>query len=317
MKKISFIVICFNGEKVITHCLRTILAISSDIPYEIIVVDDGSTDKTLEKVNILADSHMQLVVVGNQINKGRAHSRNVGLNTATGDYVCFVDADDFLFSVNLDEILPILANSPDIAVAGRIDFDIRARTFFSFGHAQHLYTGLKYIDRAVDFPKCFWDNFITGKFIKRSLLEKQHISFPIERKNGEDILFATLVWLHARGIYFSNMPLYVYGRGNYKNAFGPEKCEDVFVNIRYMIELRQGLNSKHERWILSSKYASTLYETIMRARGVIEDAKVVELLKNHYIPIANDFRLIYVNQKVKKFIDLCNSGNYAEAIAKA
>lgn len=313
--KISFIVICYNGGDVIYNCLRSILTIQNLCDFEVIYVDDSSSDSSLKKVEDLASKHNNLVILRNDENKGRAYSRNRGLYRSAGEYICFVDADDFINSLVLSEILPYLSSGNDVIIPGRLDFNLKNKRFFSFTSHTYLFTGLKFIHRPSDYPACYFDNFVTGKFIRRDLLLNNNIFFSTARRNAEDILFSSFIWLHSRNIYFlKNYLFYIYGRGNYKESFGIKKCEDVLINCKEIIKISNENITKNEKIIFINKYILTIFETMRRAEGVIDEGRIVEIFEQHYIDTrAYSSELIYVDSKIKKFARLCSSGKFSEA----
>ena len=93
--KFSIIITCYNREKLISRCIRSALHQKNinRSDYEIIVVDDFSEDKSLEKIDEF-DSLIR--IIKNKKNFGLAFSRNVGLKKAKGKYVVMLDSDDFL-----------------------------------------------------------------------------------------------------------------------------------------------------------------------------------------------------------------------------
>ena len=95
MCDISFIIPVFNGRSTIERCIDSITKIGLSVDqFEIIVVDDCSTDNTLEILNRMADVHPNLFVIAQKVNKKPGGARNVGLTRAKGKYIMFVDADD-------------------------------------------------------------------------------------------------------------------------------------------------------------------------------------------------------------------------------
>ena len=90
----SVIIPCFNAEKFIDHALNSVLK-QSVFPKEIILVDNMSTDNTLEKIKYYA-SNYSFVKFLVENNKGVSYARNAGLNIASGDYIQFLDVDDYL-----------------------------------------------------------------------------------------------------------------------------------------------------------------------------------------------------------------------------
>jgi GT2 family glycosyltransferase len=91
--KVSVIVVCWNSADVLSRCLEQLL--HQDWPsYEIVVVDDGSEDETLEVAESLLDGEKGKIVRG-LVNRGCAHARNLGLRHSSGEIIAFVDADGY------------------------------------------------------------------------------------------------------------------------------------------------------------------------------------------------------------------------------
>ena len=93
MIKYSFIVPCYNGEKYIVKCLDSILKQTGN-NYEVIVINDGSTDNSINIINKYKND--KRIVVINQDNMGLSLARNNGINKAKGEYLIFVDCDDYI-----------------------------------------------------------------------------------------------------------------------------------------------------------------------------------------------------------------------------
>lgn len=103
--KLSIVIPAYNVANYLIKCVKSCeLQLKSTHDIEIIIVDDGSTDNTYEVVGILQDKYDNIVYV-RQENKGQASARNTGLENAKGDYVWFVDGDDFLTPTGIDGLL--------------------------------------------------------------------------------------------------------------------------------------------------------------------------------------------------------------------
>lgn len=94
---ISVIIPCFNAEKWISTCVDSCLANSSNISLEVIVVDDGSSDSTYAKLEQYGDQ----ITLLRQSNHGACAARNLGLSISSGDFIIFLDADDFFLPGSL------------------------------------------------------------------------------------------------------------------------------------------------------------------------------------------------------------------------
>ena len=117
MAKISIIVPIYNAEKNIKKCLESIneqIALESEI--EVILINDGSTDNTDEIVKEYIEKHMKNkdVKYFTKKNEGVAKTRNYGLNKSTGDYILFVDSDDYISKDTIKILEPYIQKNIDI-----------------------------------------------------------------------------------------------------------------------------------------------------------------------------------------------------------
>ena len=99
-KKISFIIPAYNAEQYIESCLSRILSVSYE-NYDVIVVDDGSTDNTASILALINDPKLKVI---RQENSGVSSARNAGLNLTDADYVIFIDVDDIVLPEQLDKL---------------------------------------------------------------------------------------------------------------------------------------------------------------------------------------------------------------------
>lgn len=104
----SVVIPLYNKEKHIKKTIKSVL--NQEFKYfEIIVVNDGSTDDSLKKVEEIKDSRIIVYSIKNQ---GVSHARNYGIKKAKSDYICFLDADDFWYKNHLTEFNELLKNNP-------------------------------------------------------------------------------------------------------------------------------------------------------------------------------------------------------------
>lgn len=113
MPSISVVVPVFNGEQTIKETLESVLK-QTFTDFELIVINDGSQDKTLEVISSIKDNRLQ---VYSYPNAGLAASRNRGITRATSEYIAFIDADDIWTSDKLEAQFNALQANPDAAVA--------------------------------------------------------------------------------------------------------------------------------------------------------------------------------------------------------
>lgn len=180
--KVSVIVTAYNIENYIQRCLKSIINQTlKDI--EIIVINDGSTDKTLYKINELASRDSRIKVI-DQNNQGIANTRKNGLNKATGEYILFVDGDDWLEDDALYKLYSKSSNN---------DLDILIyNAFWSYdSDKEKKVTYNKTINFSNDpIKNLLLNNIMPGivfKFIKRNYILENKIELPNNIRFGEDL----------------------------------------------------------------------------------------------------------------------------------
>lgn len=193
----------YNCEPYIEDCLNSLLDSNILGNYEIICIDDGSTDKSGEILKKYAKDWPCIRVI-TQKNQGVASARNTGLKKALGKYITFVDADDFL----LTGALGYLCGQANKFEADSLIF----REFVKIGEYEH-YRKEKLKFNAVEKKDRLITTYSTwGSLIKRSIIEKNEIYFDETMTYGEDTLFLFWVYHH---VSFENQlvldsPVYCY-----------------------------------------------------------------------------------------------------------
>ena len=115
--KISIVMAAYNGEVTIRHAIASIQGQSVE-DWELIVVDDGSTDETVLIARSLAESDKRIVVIRNEKNLGLAVSLNKGIFHSHGEYIARMDADDVSLPDRLKLQIDYMDSNPDVAVLG-------------------------------------------------------------------------------------------------------------------------------------------------------------------------------------------------------
>lgn len=113
---VSIIVPCYNSERYIDRCIKSIIS-QKYKNFEVLIINDGSSDNSLQKLEHWEHLDSRIHVI-NQSNKGRSSARNVGLNESKGKYVTFIDSDDFVSSNYLLDLLRGLSHGEDVSMVG-------------------------------------------------------------------------------------------------------------------------------------------------------------------------------------------------------
>lgn len=205
---ISVIVPIYKVEAYIEKCLTSIMAQTYE-RLEVILVDDGSPDQSMEKAKRLTKKDNRYIYIYKE-NGGSSSARNAGLDVATGEYVVFVDSDDFLFEDSIERLYhAIRLLDKKLAIA---DFCRFKEGRFSFPHSQSI--GVTMFDSATVLDKMNhslfnYMNFTSscGKIFKRELFDD--IRFPLG-KTCEDSFILWKLYLKAEQLIYFEHPLYVY-----------------------------------------------------------------------------------------------------------
>lgn len=199
MPKFSIIIPVYNTEQYLRRCLDSVLA-QTYSDFEIICVDDGSTDKSFDILTRykLKDPRLKVIT---QSNKGQGEARNKALETARGEYIYFLDSDDYIEPSLLESALEIFeTNDTDLIcfnteVCGDSDNRLFRR---AKRYAQLTLVGLLEFSNNV---KDTTNVYLWNKVFKADLIKKFGIKFP-QNLCYEDIAFCKTYFLVSDKIYF-------------------------------------------------------------------------------------------------------------------
>lgn len=197
---LSFIIPVYNCEEYLGNCIDSILK-SSLKDYEIILINDGSKDNSLQICQDYA-SHNESITVINQPNKGASSARNAGIDVAVGDYMWFVDSDDSICSKNVSKLLEEIQKGYDIInfKYNRID-TISQKICQEYPNDKNISDGIDLVERS--HALYLWD-----KLFKRQIIGG--VRFAENTKNIEDMYFNVSVLPKAKTMKFLDIPLYNY-----------------------------------------------------------------------------------------------------------
>lgn len=213
--RISVIIPCYNGEASLSECLDSFLR-QSFRDFEIICVDDGSTDKSLQIMKSFAERDGRVRVIS-QGNQGAGAARNEGMRHAGGDYVIFFDADDIARRQMLEELLRAAEkNGADLTVCGSYLLDEQKQKIRKCSWAvNHDVLPKKDSFSRKDVEHDFFTLFAWwpwDKIWKSSFLKSTGIVFDSLR-NTEDLFFCAANALMAERISVADRPLVIHRIG--------------------------------------------------------------------------------------------------------
>ncbi len=239
--EISIIIPTYNVEKYIEKALNSVLNQSFN-PLEIIVIDDGSQDKTVSIVQSLKDKRIKLYK--NESNKGPAYSRNFGISKATGHWIAFLDGDDWWDTERIKELLNFARGND----ADMVFDDI----FFIYDGHEHPYSSQaqNYNERMQSISNITPELLVEldlgmQPMIKRELLEERKIKFDEKLTFGEDYVFYLDVLCESNKCYFYNKPLYFYRqRENSLTKQKSKRSEQLLQANRNLLQCKKFQSNK-------------------------------------------------------------------------
>lgn len=197
---ISIILPVYNVEQYIEQCLNSIFS-QSFTDYEVICVNDASTDNSLK---VLAQYSDKIEIINNPKNLGVGLSRNIGLEYANGDYIHFVDPDDWLEKDLYSNLLALIEKRPDIINFTYQKFDnISKQTdIVKFKNSEILNKEICPCNTVEAFNN--WDRYVWTKLLKKDFLQKNNILFN-SNKSLSDVEYAAQIYTSCKTLIYTDI----------------------------------------------------------------------------------------------------------------
>lgn len=220
--RISVVIPCYNSTDYIRPCLESLAGQTLPLSdFEIICIDDCSTDGTYELLQSWSEKLPNLRILRHDVNKKQGGARNTGLKIAEGEFITFVDSDDFLRADALEILLSHAAQDTDVVAAHflRVRYD---RDYQSNPITRKL-SGTK--EESTLLNTLGW--FPMGLLIRSDLIKKNNLYFE-EGVSFEDIEFCIRLFMDARDVRIVNEKVYYYVQrdGSTVNSITKEKLAD-------------------------------------------------------------------------------------------
>ena len=207
---VSVVIAAYNTEKYIAKCLES-LRKQTYTDFEVIVVVDGATDKTLDICTEFSKRDSRFITVYRQ-NGGLAAARNTGLEKCTAEYVAFVDSDDYVSPDYLEVLASaIKMNDCDISACGYIFEDEHGNEKYRTKHKNTLMDNEMFLNNMLIPVNRSYGAFVWNKLYKNEIIRKYNIRFPEEKKYlFEDHYFNYQYMKYAKSGYCTSSCAYHY-----------------------------------------------------------------------------------------------------------
>ncbi len=230
--KISIIIPVYNSEKHLRQCLDSI-ANQTLKEIEIICIDDASTDNSPNIIKMLSKKDKRVKYFSMNKNSGSGPVRNKGLDIAVGEYISFVDSDDFIIDKTAYEKLYDFASqkNADIISANLKNYDTEESTFKKNYFSREIRNDSSILPQNYGIPWYFQKNLF-----KRQFLIDNNIKFP-NYKRGQDPVFLTMALVNVSLINCLPIDFYAYRVSSSYKINSEEKERDYLKHFREVLEL--------------------------------------------------------------------------------
>ncbi len=241
-KKFSIIISAYNIETYIERAIKSVLEQTFE-NYELIIVNDCSKDKTLEKIQNFKDE--RIIVINNEKNVGLGAVRNIGIAKAQGEYIVHLDGDDALYeNTTLEKIDKLIGNdTPDIIYLGFKDVG-----GFNKVHLSTAENSTKEARLTCDI------NFsVPSKCWRREFLLENNIKF-MENIYYEDMVYSTTATILAKSYKYGDFPSFKYYRnrkGSIMSTPSIRRCSDMYRMLAYLMDLYDITPDEYKPYLLS------------------------------------------------------------------
>ncbi len=280
MFKISIVAPLYNSFHMLERGLE-VLSKQKAASIELILVDDCSKDDSFQKAQEYAkNSSFDMIVLQNEKNGGPGVSRNNGIAHATGDYITFMDSDDYFSDDFTEALVPILENGADCVIFDYQNVDA-AGAYLSSGTSIAM-KGLRegWMDTKEAFV--FTQGTTWGKIYKRDVIERSGARFG-EYFRNEDTIFTKHAIAFSEKVWYCARPLYRYvqfeGSLMHNTALLDESnCQRSFALIR---ERLQGQDLDEE--LLAVQLIEALNTTVLIKTAKKEPRKeIIRYIRENY-----------------------------------
>lgn len=305
-KRLSIIIPVYNVGTYLNKCAASIIS-QTTANDEILLIEDCSTDNSLAICKELAETHPNIHLHRHATNKGLSEARNTGIRLAQGEYITFIDSDDYLENDTLKENMDILAEHPDTDI---LEYPV---SIHHLSDKCYIYTpGENKIETNKDWilRKGYRYSFAWNKIYRRNLWNG--IEFP-PRKNVEDLYTIPYIIEKSQIIYASNKGTYYYCQRN-SSICTRASLPFYYDHLEASVLLFQHIKEKN---IVDKHFLDILYcETCDTQIIYYQNGGKAHLLSPHTISVSSISHAKTITQQTKMALMILLRGKYAKTIAQ-
>ena len=291
--ELSIIVPIYNVEDYLEECLKSLYNIKN-IKLEIILVNDGSKDNSFKIMEKFKETYPEKTVLINKKNGGLSSARNAGMKAAVGEYISFIDSDDFVDSDEFEKFFREGQRDKLDIMVGNMRYYTPEKTGDSLFRSDivknsGIVNGIDFFWNLFQKPKCFREEVVDDIY-KREFLLKNNIWFN-ENIVHEDSEFTPLVYLKAEKVRYIDRAFYFYRQrtGSIMNKVSEKSMTSLEMICERFFDEYKKLDSAKGKEVLSalilSFYSVVVYK---RYNGAGDWKRVHKRYKELYRELKNN-----------------------------
>ena len=307
MSKISVIIPVFNTGKYIAQCLDSLIK-QTYKELEIICIDDGSNDNSADIISKYAQKDNRIITNSFDINKGVSAARNYGLSIASGDYIFFLDSDDWIDEDYLETMLKTMDKTKADIVINRNFISYQNDTYYpyNFQKGQLDIQDDTFIDPQIQAHNVFCGP--CGKIYRHNLIKENNLKFP-DGHIFEDMFFHYAIFAYAKNLYFYCGSKYFYRNTENSITSNIKYDSDKIIKIFELI-----YDFYNERDLLDKNIK--IYYTMPFFN--IQNEETYMAFKNYFTKAGNYILTNKIFNDLDKFLcrNIIETTNYQDYISK-
>lgn len=252
-KKVSIIIPVYNNENYISQCIESVEN-QTYKNYEIIIIDDGSTDDSLKLCKKFEKRNDKIKVISIN-NGGVSNARNIGIKNASGDYVCFIDSDDYVMPTYIESLIKKMNNKCLVISAYSVFNEKKDRQVKKI-NKQKLYIGIDIYLKIVR-NELFW-NQPWNKMYNLNVIKENKLFFNDKLNMGEDLVFNLNYLNFIDNIFYINKTIYRH-RINDNGAMANNNENKLKALSNILLEMYNKENEKEKKCIIKLYYLRTIW----------------------------------------------------------
>lgn len=308
---VSIIVPIYNSGNYLRKCLNSLIN-QTYSNIEIILINDGSTDNSqiIAEEYKKKDKRIKLISI---LNSGVSSARNLGLDLANGEYIIFVDSDDWIESTLIEEIMKYkhkidnngilvysyLLENIDLGISKPIDIPINLEK-------------KDYIEKIKYLIKTERLNALWNKVYKREIIERNNIRFNNKLSLGEDLLFNYIYFMNIENIYFLDKILYHYSirdNDSLTKKFNSNKIDELIEVLNEISKVDKNIEIQNSLEYIKTKNIYSCIRDLYSNKCIYSTNEKINFIKymKKNIKIQNKLKIESITMRILAiFYSSCN-----------